>query len=170
MDASKSLRFQGFSWTKSSADVQRNPPKATPNKYIFESIQYGGLALRIDAGRGRARRQKCGPPTRSILGVGKHMALSNLRIQHAKATGKPYTLGDFDGLSLFVSAKGSKAWHFRYYWVGKQIRISLGTYSTGHWPFRRCLPKVASTACWAIRRGNASSCRKKSSLPLATAT
>ncbi|RQV02977.1 DUF4102 domain-containing protein [Burkholderia cenocepacia] len=56
------------------------------------------------------------------------MALSNLRIQHAKATGKPYTLGDFDGLSLFVSAKGSKAWHFRYYWVGKQIRISLGTY------------------------------------------
>lgn len=56
------------------------------------------------------------------------MALSNLRIQHAKATGKPYTLGDFDGLSLFVSAKGSKAWHIRYYWVGKQIRISLGTY------------------------------------------
>ncbi len=41
---------------------------------------------------------------------------------------KAYTLGDYDGLSLFVSAKGGKAWHFRYYWLGKQLRISLGTY------------------------------------------
>lgn len=56
------------------------------------------------------------------------MALTDLRVRTAKATGKTYTLGDYDGLSLFVSTKGGKAWHFRYYWLGKQLRISLGTY------------------------------------------
>jgi integrase len=39
-----------------------------------------------------------------------------------------YTLGDSDGLSLNVSARGGKSWHFRYYWRGRQKRISLGTY------------------------------------------
>lgn len=36
-----------------------------------------------------------------------------LHVRNAKATGKAYTLGASDGLSLCVSAKGSKAWHFR---------------------------------------------------------
>ncbi len=49
------------------------------------------------------------------------MALADLRVRTAKATGKIYTLGDDDGLSLFVSAKGKKAWHFRYYgWASKR--------------------------------------------------
>src|SRR3546814_143120 len=56
------------------------------------------------------------------------MALTDLHVRNAKPTGKTYTLGDYDGLSLFVSAKGSKAWHFRYYWLGKQSRLSLGRY------------------------------------------
>lgn len=56
------------------------------------------------------------------------MALTDLRVRTAKATGKIYTLSDYDGLSLFVSATGSKAWHFRYSWLGKQLRISLGSY------------------------------------------
>ncbi|AEC20714.1 hypothetical protein PT7_2174 [Pusillimonas sp. T7-7] len=40
------------------------------------------------------------------------MARTDLHVRNAKATGKTYTLGDYDGLSLFVSAKGSKqpAW------------------------------------------------------------
>ncbi len=54
------------------------------------------------------------------------MALTDLRIRNAKATGKVYNLGDYDGLSLFVSAKGGKAWHFRYSWLGKRSRMSLG--------------------------------------------
>lgn len=33
------------------------------------------------------------------------MALTDLHVRNAKATGKTYTLGDYDGLSLFVSAK-----------------------------------------------------------------
>ena len=54
------------------------------------------------------------------------MALTDLLVRNAKATGKNYTLGNYDGLSLFVSPKGSKAWHFRYHWLGKQSRMSLG--------------------------------------------
>jgi Arm DNA-binding domain len=33
-----------------------------------------------------------------------------------------------DGLSLFVRAKGTKYWYFRFSWDGKQQRISLGRY------------------------------------------
>lgn len=56
------------------------------------------------------------------------MALSDLAVRQAKATGKPYTLGDLDGLSLAVAPEGGKSWHYRYYWAGKQKRMSLGTY------------------------------------------
>ena len=56
------------------------------------------------------------------------MALSDLTVRQAKATGKAYALPDLDGLALAVSATGGKAWHFRYYWANKQKRISLGGY------------------------------------------
>jgi len=56
------------------------------------------------------------------------MALSDLAVRQAKATGKAYTLPDLDGLSLAVTAAGGRTWHFRYYWAGKQKRMSLGTY------------------------------------------
>ncbi len=56
------------------------------------------------------------------------MALSDMAVRQAKATGKNYTLGDIDGLSLAVTAQGGRSWHFRYCWAGKQKRMSLGTY------------------------------------------
>ena len=56
------------------------------------------------------------------------MALSDLVVRQAKATGKAYTLPDIDGLSLAVTASGSKSWHFRYYWMKEPKRMSLGTY------------------------------------------
>ncbi len=56
------------------------------------------------------------------------MALSDLTVRKAKATGKAYTLADLDGLSLAVAPGGGKSWHFRYQWFGKQKRMSLGTY------------------------------------------
>ena len=56
------------------------------------------------------------------------MTLSDLAVRQAKATGKAYTLGDLDGLALNVSPHGGKSWHFRYYWLGKQKRLFLGTY------------------------------------------
>ncbi len=56
------------------------------------------------------------------------MALSDLVVKQAKTTEKAYTLPDIDGLSLAVSPAGNKSWHFRYYWLGKQQRMSLGNY------------------------------------------
>lgn len=56
------------------------------------------------------------------------MPLSDLTVRSAKTTSKAYSLADHDGLALFVSAQGSKLWHSRYYWAGKQKRMSLGTY------------------------------------------
>jgi integrase len=56
------------------------------------------------------------------------MTLSDAAVRHAKPTGKPYTLADTDGLALVVTATGSKLWHLRYYWAGKQKRMSLGAY------------------------------------------
>jgi len=57
-----------------------------------------------------------------------YMALSDTTVRLARATGTDYTLGDADGLALFVTAQGTKSWHFRFCWGGKQPRISLGIY------------------------------------------
>ena len=56
------------------------------------------------------------------------MVLTSTAIRHAKPRAKNDTLPDFDGLALFVNTKGTKSWHFRFSWAGKQPRISLGTY------------------------------------------
>ena len=56
------------------------------------------------------------------------MALSDLTVRQARTTGKRYTLSDNDCLGLMVSAAGGKSWIFRYYWLGKQKRLSLGGY------------------------------------------
>ncbi|WP_458729770.1 tyrosine-type recombinase/integrase [Pseudomonas brenneri] len=56
------------------------------------------------------------------------MSLSDLTVRQAKAADKSYSLPDTDGLGLVVAPTGGKSWHFRYYWLGKQKRISLGNY------------------------------------------
>lgn len=56
------------------------------------------------------------------------MPLTDTAVRQAKPSGKSYVLNDLDGLALFVSAKGSKSWHFRFSWFGKQQRLSLGSY------------------------------------------
>jgi integrase len=56
------------------------------------------------------------------------MALSDLIVRQAKTAGKRYTLYDNDCLSLMVSVAGGKSWIFRYCWLGKQKRMSLGSY------------------------------------------
>ena len=45
-----------------------------------------------------------------------------------QGTGKAYTLPGLDGFSLAVTAAGGRTLPFRYYWAGKQKRMSLGTY------------------------------------------
>lgn len=56
------------------------------------------------------------------------MALTDTAARQAKPKDKAYTLPDALGLSLFVAPSGIKSWHFRFTWLGKQARISFGTY------------------------------------------
>ncbi|CCH04814.1 TPA: integrase arm-type DNA-binding domain-containing protein [Pseudomonas aeruginosa] len=56
------------------------------------------------------------------------MTLSDLTVRQAKAAEKAYSIPDTDGLGLVVTPTGGKSWHLRYYWLGKQKRISLGNY------------------------------------------
>lgn len=56
------------------------------------------------------------------------MSLTDFAIRGAKPSGKPYDLRDSLGLCLRVSPAGGRSWHFRYYWAGKQNRISFGSY------------------------------------------
>lgn len=56
------------------------------------------------------------------------MPLTDTAVRQAKPRDKPYTMADGDGLSLHISPNGTKAWHFRFVWGGKQLRISFGTY------------------------------------------
>jgi hypothetical protein len=56
------------------------------------------------------------------------MALSDTTVRQARITGNDYSLGDTDGLALNVTSRGGKIWCFRYYWAGKQKRMSLGSY------------------------------------------
>ncbi|MBN3862179.1 integrase arm-type DNA-binding domain-containing protein [Pseudomonas frederiksbergensis] len=56
------------------------------------------------------------------------MPLTDTAVRHAKNLGRNYSLKDMDGLYLFVSSTGAKSWHFRFTWLGKPARISLGMY------------------------------------------
>jgi len=56
------------------------------------------------------------------------MPLTDTAVRQAKPAEKEFTLADTGGLSLFVAPNGTKSWHFRFSWHGKQPRMSLGTY------------------------------------------
>jgi len=56
------------------------------------------------------------------------MPLTDTAVRQSKPKEKSYSVNDTDGLSLFVAPGGTKSWHFRFSWHGKQPRISLGTY------------------------------------------
>lgn len=54
--------------------------------------------------------------------------LTDLGIRRAKAKSSVYTLSDGRGLSLRIEPSGAKLCHFRFYWQGKQQRISFGCF------------------------------------------
>lgn len=56
------------------------------------------------------------------------MALTELAIKNLKTTGELYRLTDSHGLTLEVSATGSKLWRYRYRHAGKGQMVSLGKY------------------------------------------
>jgi integrase len=56
------------------------------------------------------------------------MPLTALQVKASKPTDKQYTLGDSSGLALLVQPNGRKYWHFRYTYLGRPARVSLGVY------------------------------------------
>ena len=56
------------------------------------------------------------------------MALTNVKIQNAKAREKPYKLYDEMGLFILVQPSGSKLWNFKYRYLGKEKKLSFGAY------------------------------------------
>ena len=56
------------------------------------------------------------------------MPLTDTAVRQAKPADKDFTITDGSGLSLFIATNGTKSWHFRFSWHGKQPRMSLGTY------------------------------------------
>ncbi|BFT63214.1 integrase arm-type DNA-binding domain-containing protein [Pseudomonas moorei] len=56
------------------------------------------------------------------------MPLTDTAVRQAKPADKDFSITDGGGLSLFVATNGTKSWHFRFSWHGKQPRMSLGTY------------------------------------------
>lgn len=56
------------------------------------------------------------------------MPLTDTAARQARSKDKPYTLKDSDGLFLYIAENGTKSWHYRFTWHGKQARISMGVY------------------------------------------
>jgi integrase len=56
------------------------------------------------------------------------MVLTVTEIKNAKPSTKPKKLYDADGLYLEIAPSGGKWWRFKYMFLGKERRISLGTY------------------------------------------
>ena len=56
------------------------------------------------------------------------MALTNAKIQNAKAREKPYKLYDEMGLFILVQPSGSKLWNLKYRYLGKEKKLSFGAY------------------------------------------
>lgn len=54
--------------------------------------------------------------------------LTNIQCKSAKPKEKSYKLSDSGGLYLEVPPKGNKRWRLKYYFLGKEKRISLGIY------------------------------------------
>lgn len=54
--------------------------------------------------------------------------LTDLTVKRAKAKSSVYSLKDGRGLLLRIEPSGAKRWHFRFYWQGKQQRISFGSF------------------------------------------
>ena len=56
------------------------------------------------------------------------MPLSDLKIRKSKQRDKPYRISDGLGLYITIKPSGSKLWHFRYQFMGREKLLSLGTY------------------------------------------
>ena len=56
------------------------------------------------------------------------MPLTDTAIRNAKPKGEDYKLADGGGLFLLVTPTGSKLWRMRFKHLGKEQKLSFGTY------------------------------------------
>ncbi len=56
------------------------------------------------------------------------MALTDIKCRTTKPTEKTYKLTDGGGLSLSINPNGSKLWHFKYRYDGREKKLSIGPY------------------------------------------
>lgn len=56
------------------------------------------------------------------------MKLTNIACKNAEPKEKPYKLTDGGGMYLYIRPNGSKYWHFKYHYAGKEKRLALGVY------------------------------------------
>ncbi|RLM18247.1 hypothetical protein BIY29_18520 [Brenneria alni] len=58
------------------------------------------------------------------------MPLTDTAIRNAKPLDKPYKLSDAQGLYLLIKSNGSKLWHLKYRFGGKEKKLAFGAYPT----------------------------------------
>lgn len=86
------------------------------------------------------------------------MPLIDTVVRQAKPADRSFTLTDASGLSLYVAPNGTKSWHFRFSWHGKQPRMSLGTYNHAEYVEQRRgqqgtgQPELRGSGCVGHRR------------------
>src|SRR6202158_4875959 len=56
------------------------------------------------------------------------MKLTDTAVRNARACDRPRKLFDGDGLYLFLSTTGHRAWRFKYYIDGKEKHLHFGRY------------------------------------------
>ncbi len=56
------------------------------------------------------------------------MKLTNMACKNSESRDKPYKMADGDGMYLYVMPNGSRYWHLKYRYAGKEKRLTLGVY------------------------------------------
>ncbi|EGG4958970.1 tyrosine-type recombinase/integrase [Salmonella enterica] len=73
------------------------------------------------------------------------MPLTDTAIRHARPLEKPYKLSDTQGLYLLIKPNGSKLWHLKYRFGGKEKKLAFGAYPTVSLATARKLRQEART-------------------------
>ena len=86
-------------------------------------------------------------------------ALTEIEIKNLKPSDDTYSVKDSNGLYLEVPTKGNKRWRVRYWFDGKENRLSLGVYPTVS--LKQARGKCAEIRSLLANKQNPSVIRKK---------
>lgn len=96
------------------------------------------------------------------------MSLSDTAIRNAKPLDKPWKLSDTQGLYLLIKPNGSKLWHLKYRFGGKEKKLAFGAYPAVSLAITR---KMREDARSVLSTGNDPGVKsRRRSLPVKTVT